>query len=118
MELEQLKNLANLLDNKFEVLGIKFGIDPIVGLIPGGDMIGLLLGLLIIKHGYEKKISKKGMTKMIINTVVDLLAGIIPVVGDVADFGIKSNIANIRIIEEEIRLRTNGVVVEEGVVLE
>ena len=50
--------------------------------------------------------------------MVDLLAGIIPVVGDVADFGIKSNIANIRIIEEEIRLRTNGVVVEEGVVLE
>ena len=35
------KKLVNLLDTKFHILGIKFGIDPLLDAIPGiGSIIG------------------------------------------------------------------------------
>jgi hypothetical protein len=39
-----VKTLTNLLENKFSLLGYKFGLDPLLGLIPGiGDVISLIL---------------------------------------------------------------------------
>ena len=49
--LVRLQRLAHLLDSKFRlpVLGIRFGLDPILGLIPGlGDALGLAVSGYIV----------------------------------------------------------------------
>ena len=46
--------IADLLDNKFKVLGFRFGIDPLLGLIPGGgDLVSFLLSLYIVWIGVK-----------------------------------------------------------------
>ncbi len=50
MSLKQAKRIAKLLDGQFEIFGFKFGIDPILGLVPGmGEIISLLLAIYVIK---------------------------------------------------------------------
>ena len=44
----ELDKFANLLDSKFSFLGIRFGLDSILGLVPGiGDVAGLGLSAVI-----------------------------------------------------------------------
>ena len=44
-ELKALRALARLLDSQFEVMGVKFGADALVGLIPvAGDAVTLVTG--------------------------------------------------------------------------
>src|SRR4051812_10741001 len=92
-------HLAHLLDNQFSFLGFKFGLDPIVGLIPGGgDAVGLLLGFYIIWIGIQLRLAPDKIVLMIINVVFDFLIGMPPVIGDVFDFIFKSNLRNLEII--------------------
>jgi hypothetical protein len=94
------KRLANLLDNKFSFLGIRFGLDPILDLIPGaGDVIGLLLGLYIIWVGYQYKLPKDRIFVMFRNVVIDFIIGLVPVVGVIGTVFYRSNQMNIRVIE-------------------
>lgn len=71
--LQTAKRLATLLDNKFEFLGIRFGLDPIL----------------------------------------DFILGLIPIVGNIGTIFFRSNILNIKIIEDYLGSRT----VEEGVIV-
>ena len=95
--------IADLLDNKFKVLGFRFGIDPLLGLIPGGgDLVSFLLSLYIVWIGVKVELPMKKIIKMIKNTMLDLVVGVIPVFGDVADFAFKSNLMNLEILQEHI----------------
>jgi hypothetical protein len=93
--------LANLLDNKFKVLDIKFGIDPILGLIPGGgDLVSLILALYIVWIGIKMELPQDKIARMIGNVILDFGIGLVPVLGDVADFAFKSNIMNLEILKQ------------------
>lgn len=95
--------LAELMDNKFEFLGIKFGIDPILGLIPGGgDLIGLILSLYIVGIGIKMRIPQDKLLRMIVNIILDFGAGLIPVIGDIADIAFKSNLMNLEILKQHM----------------
>lgn len=93
--------IANLLDNKFKVLGFRFGIDPLLGLIPGvGDAVSLALSLYIIWIGIKIELPKKMVFDMFMNTALDFLIGLVPVIGDIVDFTFKSNVINLGTIQE------------------
>jgi hypothetical protein len=93
--------IANLLDNKFKVFGLRFGIDPIIGLIPGGgDAVSLLLSLYIVWIGVKAKLPRNKIIEMLRNTLLDFVIGLIPVLGDLADFTYKANIRNLEIVEQ------------------
>lgn len=95
--------LANLMDNKFSLFGIKFGIDPILGLIPGfGDFLSLLLSTYIVWVGIQLKLPFLKVIKMLWNVLIDFLAGLIPVVGDLSDIAIKANLRNVAILKKHI----------------
>ncbi|MDO8265810.1 MAG: DUF4112 domain-containing protein [Candidatus Saccharibacteria bacterium] len=95
--------LANLLDNKFEILGLKFGIDPILGLIPGGgDLISFILSLYIVWIGIKVELPQNKILRMIRNTLLDFGIGLIPVLGDIADFTFKSNLTNLEILKQHM----------------
>lgn len=94
------KSLASFLDNKFEVFGFKFGIDPIVGLVPVlGDILPIVVGFYIAWIAYKLDIPKHKIVQIILNTLVDFVLGLIPVLGDFGDFTFKSYIRNYEILE-------------------
>jgi hypothetical protein len=105
-DLAKARLLATLLDSQFNFLGIKFGLDAIVGLVPVvGDTITTLAGVYPIhlarKHGLGKWIERK----MMLNLAIDYFGGIIPVVGDVFDVAYKANLKNLALLEDAVAKR-------------
>ena len=99
----QAQTLANLTDSKVRipVLGIRLGLDFLVGLIPVvGDIIMVGVSLSIIAMAKSMQVPKELRIAMLKNIGVDFLLGLIPFVGDVVDLFYKSNQKNVRIMEK------------------
>ena len=97
--------LASLLDARFQVpgTGFPFGLDPILGLVPVvGDTLALALGLMIVYDAAQAGVRRRGILRMLLNLGVYWAIGSIPFVGDVADFFIKPNRANLRLLKREL----------------
>ena len=97
------QKLANLADAKIRipVLGIRLGLDFIIGLIPVvGDMIMAGLSLSIVAMAKSMHMPRALRMKMLWNIALDFLLGVIPFIGDIADLFYKSNLKNVRIMEE------------------
>lgn len=95
------KNISDLLDNKFEFLGVKFGLDPLIGSVPLiGDVIPIMVSLYFIWIGIKLKIPKSRIFHMCINILVDAIVGLIPAVGDFYDIIYRSHYKNFQIISE------------------
>ena len=98
---EQLDHLASVLDDIFHIPGtkIRFGLDPIVGLVPGlGDVITGLLSFLIVFAAWRRGLPKITILRMVANIGIDTLVGAIPIVGDVFDMIWKSNRMNYKLL--------------------
>lgn len=98
---EQLEHLASLLDDIFRIPGtpIRFGLDPLIGLVPGlGDVITGLMSFLIIYGAWQRGLPKVTMTRMFVNIAIDTLGGTIPVIGDAFDVYWKSNRMNYNLL--------------------
>jgi hypothetical protein len=96
------KGLARLLDDLIRIPGTKIGIglDPIIGLIPGvGDMAGGLLSTYILMIAARQGVSTSVLLRMLGNIAIDSLVGVVPVVGDLFDFGVKANRRNVDLLE-------------------
>lgn len=93
--------LAKLLDRQFTIGNISFGIDPLLGLVPGiGDTLSTVLGLYLLHVGTQMKVSRIDMVRMAFNIFIDFLIGLIPLLGDIFDVGYKANIRNLKILEK------------------
>ncbi|RIJ30979.1 DUF4112 domain-containing protein [Henriciella algicola] len=98
-----IDRLAKLLDTQFKLPGtnFRFGLDGIIGLIPGiGDTVSGGLGLYIIHRARQEGASGGLIAKMIWNLLVDTVLGAIPLVGDLFDFAHKANAKNARLLQE------------------
>lgn len=91
--------MAYLLDSRFKILGRRFGIDSLLGLIPGlGDLVSLSLALYIVWVGIKMKLPSEKIARMIGNILLDFGLGLVPVLGDIADIVFKSNLKNLEIL--------------------
>ena len=98
-----LRQVAKLLDSAVPVPGtsFRFGLDPILGLVPGlGDIVSPLFTVGIIWQARDLGIPRVVMMRMIINVAIDTLVGLVPVVGDLFDFAWKSNNMNMALLEQ------------------
>jgi len=98
---EQLDHLAGVLDDIFHIPGtrIRFGLDPIVGLVPGlGDIISGLLSFLIVFAAWQRGLPRVTIMRMVANIGIDTLVGTIPIVGDIFDMIWKSNRMNYNLL--------------------
>ena len=98
-----LERLSYLLDGLFRVPGThwRFGLDALVGLIPGvGDAATSLASFYILAAGVRYRVPKVTLLRMGINIAIDYLIGAIPVIGDMFDFAWKSNDMNIELIRK------------------
>ncbi len=100
--LTALRKYAYLLDAAFQVPGTKlrFGLDPIVGLIPGaGDIVTGFFSAMMLLHAVRLRIPKVIIVRMMANTALDLLTGVVPLLGDLFDAGFKANLRNLALLE-------------------
>ena len=97
------KQLAELLDSKFRIPGtnIRFGIDPIIGLIPGaGDVFAGVISLYFLILAALSGGGVSVLGRMFLNILLDVLIGSVPVLGEVFDIYWKANLRNSRILNE------------------
>jgi len=102
-DLRWVDQLSDLMDSRFQLPGtrFRFGLDPILGLIPGiGDAVSLAVSGLLISYMYRHGASGKALVKMIGNVLLDAIIGSIPILGSIFDFAYKANERNIRIMKE------------------
>ena len=101
----RLEALSKRLDTRYRipVLGIPFGWDSIIGLIPVfGDAVTALPSVAMIYEGHRMGARKRVLARMGGNTALDALMGGIPVVGDLFDLLFKSHRKNIRLLMAEL----------------
>ncbi|CAN5226900.1 hypothetical protein BH23BAC3_BH23BAC3_31950 [soil metagenome] len=95
--LERLNKFSYYTDSNIRVpfTKFRFGLSPLIGLIPGiGDFAGLILSLYVL---YEaRKIGAPGniQRKMIRIMLIEFVGGLIPVFGDAFDAVYKANTKN------------------------
>ena len=102
-DLDWVKRIANLMDSKFRIPGtsIKFGLDPIFGLMPVvGDLGTMVISLLLVFVMFRNGASGKLVAKMILNVLIDALFGSIPVLGTFFDVYYKANDRNVRLLTQ------------------
>jgi hypothetical protein len=108
-DLARARQLAHLLDSQFSVGGYRFGLDALVGLIPGvGDLLGALAGLYPLVVARRHGLGKVVQSRMALNLLIELGVGAIPVVGDAFDFGFKANVRNVELLERAAAKKATG----------
>ena len=101
--LELLRRWARIFDSAFQIPGtnIRFGIDPLLGFIPGiGDLASPLLSMFMVWHGFKLRVPKVVLARMVLNALIDAVAGVVPVAGDLFDFGWKATQWNLALLEK------------------
>ena len=96
------QNIANILDMavKIPFIGIRVGLDFLIGLIPViGDATMLIASLRIVQLGRQLGVPKDIQRKMLTNSFLDFGLGFIPLVGDIFDLFFKANVRNVRLME-------------------
>jgi hypothetical protein len=102
----KLRKLEQRLDRQFSILGVQFGLDGIIGLIPIlGDVITGAMGLYLILEARRLGATRWTMAKMLLNWGIDLSLGALPVVGDIFDIAFKSNTKNLRLLITDLEKR-------------
>jgi hypothetical protein len=104
--LPHLRRWADLLDNRFVIPGtsIRFGIDPILSLIPGlGDLASPAFTVLLLVQGTQRRVPRPVLLRMVANALVDALIGAVPIAGAVGDVFWRANTRNLALLERHAR---------------
>ena len=104
-----IEHLAYLMDGAIPIGRWSFGLDPLLGLLPGvGDLIGALISMVIVMRAVQAGIPRIAVARMTANIAIDTLIGSIPILGDAFDFAYKSNLKNLRIYEQYLDGRVSA----------
>src|SRR5579859_3725528 len=102
---ETLHRLEILLDEAFRIpfTRIRFGLDGIIGLVPGlGDVLAGLLSLLIPLAAWVRGVPYITLVRMSIKVPMWLLVGTVRLFGDASDVFWKANRRNYRLLTRSI----------------
>jgi hypothetical protein len=109
--LADVRRLARWLDAAIEIpgTGIRIGIDPLLGLVPGlGDLAGTVLGAWIVVVAQRLGAPSSVLARMGLNLAIDALVGAVPVVGDVFDVAWRANMRNAELLDAWSRAPTTA----------
>jgi hypothetical protein len=104
--LDALRRWAVLLDSAFRIPGtrIRFGLDAIIGLIPGlGDISTPTFAGLLLLQAVRMRLPIVIQARMVLNAALDMLLGLVPILGDLVDVGWKANLRNLALLERHAR---------------
>ncbi|HEY6661081.1 MAG TPA: DUF4112 domain-containing protein [Pyrinomonadaceae bacterium] len=98
-----IERLGWLMDDLFRVpvLGWRFGLDALIGLVPGlGDTTTSLVSFYILAAAVRYRVPKITLLRMGLNIGLDYVIGSLPIVGDFADAWWKSNQKNVELLRK------------------
>lgn len=89
------------MDRWIQVGPFSFGLDGVLGLVPGvGDLASGLISAYIVAHAARNGVPQAALARMMTNVAIDSLIGMIPFAGDLFDFLFKANSKNLAIYRE------------------
>ena len=108
---KELETLAHSLDGLFRVPGTdwRFGLDALVGLIPGvGDAVTSVASFTILLGAVRHRVPKIVILRMAMNLAIDYVVGSIPFLGDAFDFVWKANQKNMTLLRAHVGQSRGG----------
>jgi hypothetical protein len=102
---QDLERLARWMDTVFKVpgVGVRFGLDAILGLFPGaGDVATSLVSFYIFTAANRYGVPRVTLLRMALNIVIDLVLGAVPFVGDLFDVYWKANQRNVELLRRHV----------------
>ena len=101
---KSMRQLAMLLDQFVRVGPVSFGLDGILGLIPGiGDALSSLLSAFIVMKAAQDGVPRATLARMVANVAIDSVLGAVPILGDLFDFMFKANLKNMQLYEQSMK---------------
>jgi hypothetical protein len=94
--------VSRILDTFFVIPGtrIRFGIEPIIGLIPIlGDQVTSLISAALLYRSVQHRLPKIALVRMALNILINAVVGMVPLFGDLFVLWYKPNIRNYKILE-------------------
>lgn len=104
-EMTRLRKTAANMDALFRIPRTKItvGLDNILGLVPVvGDAAALLPSLWIIWQARKLGATPGALAYMLMNTLIDLVIGSIPIIGDIFDVLYNANVRNVNALERNL----------------
>ncbi len=104
--LQRLRNLTHVLDNAIPIPGTNYriGLDPLLGLIPGGgDIAGAALSAYIVISAAQLGLPRESLVRMVLNILLEVFVGTVPVLGDLFDVAWKANVKNMELLDVHIK---------------
>jgi hypothetical protein len=99
----RLDTLATVLDTAFILPGtnVRFGLDALLGLVPGvGDIVTTAMALYIVHEARQLGAPGHVIARMLGNVALDSVVGAVPLVGDAFDVMWRSNRRNMRLLQD------------------
>jgi len=100
-DLQAMKRFAHLMDEAVQIPGTRkrIGLDAAIGLIPGiGDALGAAISMWVVAGALRHRVPMLKIARMVLNIVIDLVVGSIPVAGDVFDLLFTENVGNVNLL--------------------
>ena len=96
--------MSVLLDQRFNgPLGMNFGWDALLGLIPGfGDLVTTAMSLYILSMAASLGAGPSVLIRMGINILIETVVDLIPISGNVFDFYWKANLKNLELLRRHV----------------
>lgn len=95
--------IARLMDDMFVIpgLNIRFGLDPIIGLIPAlGPTASAMVSLVLIFMSARRGVPKVVLARMAANVLANAALDSVPVVGDFLSIFFRSNARNYELLQK------------------
>jgi hypothetical protein len=102
---ENLDMLSKVLDTWFRVPGtnIRFGLDGIIGFVPGiGDLLAGLASCIIVLAAYFRGVPLVTLARMVANLAIEVVVGMVPLFGNLFDIGWRANRRNYHLLERSL----------------
>ncbi|MHB1745106.1 MAG: DUF4112 domain-containing protein [Acidobacteriaceae bacterium] len=102
---ENLDMLSHVLDDWLRIPGtsIRFGLDAIVGLVPGiGDVLGGLASCILLVAAWFRGVPYVTLIRMSVNVGIEVLVGSVPLLGDAFDVAWKANRRNFKLLTRHV----------------
>jgi hypothetical protein len=98
----RIEAISRLMDDLFEIPGtnVRVGLDAMIGLVPlVGDLISQVVSSYIIWEARQLGVSRFTIGRMIANSALDTVVGIIPFAGDAFDVAFRANRKNLALLK-------------------
>ncbi|MCQ8877736.1 DUF4112 domain-containing protein [Pseudoalteromonas shioyasakiensis] len=108
--LKRLERFSRFTDSSIGIpfTRFKFGIEALIGLIPGiGDLAGLILSSYILFEAQRLGVGSQLKSRIIINMLIDFVGGLIPFFGDIFDAYFKANTRNTQLLKRYLSESAN-----------